>query len=771
MNDESVASRETSETTGGADQVRLWLDAIAIASDEEEIWRRRAEDTIKIYRAGGEIRPETKRDRTFNILHSNVETIVPAIYNTPPIPDVRRRYGDDDPAGDEVCDIIERALSYSIDTYDFDATVRAAAKDMELCGRAVARARYVPYFGPEGELADEDVTCEIGQWQNFRRGPGKTWVDVPWIAFELFLTREQLTALSKEGAKVELDCEIDGFKAKGDGSNPPEIFKRARVWEIWDKEKREVLFIAESMKDKPLLVEKDPLGLSGFFPIPRPLYAIDTSDNLIPVIPYDVYRDQAEELEEVSRRIQGCIQAIRAAGVYDGRLAEIGRLVDASDGDLVPVENASNYAEGGLERAITWWPIEAISKTLEKLYVQRDQIKQTIYETTGLSDIMRGQGADRQVTATEQDIKQQWGSLRVQRKQAEVARFARDLFRIKAEIIASKFSWETITKMCGIEYATEQEKQQLQQIAQAVQQGLMPPPPPEEIDRGMKLMKRPSREKVEGLLRNDTMRGFSIDVESNSTIRADLSRTQKEMATFMQGVGEFAKTIGPGVAQGFVPAHVAAEVFGAFARNFRLGKQAEDAIERFSDEMRDNPPPQQEDPKVALERERMAADEKKNAQDAAFKERELVLKEQIADREAVREQQIAEREIIIKENEAALKARIVAFEAEVDAEAVRKKTEADIIARAQEARQKQQIAANEAIQKQELMRQQADQQAQIRAAQAASDDMRKSQALQNDEKRKAKMFQADEKRRIEPRKMKASVQRGGDGKISGLEIS
>jgi hypothetical protein len=51
---ESVASRETKEDggKGGAEQVRLWMDAIAIASKEEEAWRKAAEKAVKVYRLG-----------------------------------------------------------------------------------------------------------------------------------------------------------------------------------------------------------------------------------------------------------------------------------------------------------------------------------------------------------------------------------------------------------------------------------------------------------------------------------------------------------------------------------------------------------------------------------------------------------------------------------------------------------------------------------------------------------------------------------------------
>jgi hypothetical protein len=481
---EGAASRESKEeaTKTATELVRTWMDAITLSSDDEQAWRKRAKETVSIYRGGDKSGSDVARDRTFNILHSNVETMLPALYNSTPVPDVRRRYQDNDTIGKEVSDMIERALSYSIDSYDFDSTMHHAVQDGELTGRGVTRIRWLPYLSGEGDeeaKVYEEANCEHVQWKKFRRGPGETWADVNWIAFEHALTREQLVKLSPQfGKTLLLDCAVDGYKEKNDGSNTKDIYKRALVWEIWDKDSRKVIFIADSKKDGPIREEDDPLKLTGFFCIPRPLYAIETSESLVPVIPYDIYRDQAEELEKVSARIMALVEALKAKGVYDGRMPEIERLSNADDNTLVAVENAINYSEKGLEKAISWWPIETIAAVLEKLYVQRDQIKQAIYEITGIADILRGQ-TDPNETLGAQEIKQQWGSLRVQKKQAEVARYARDLFRLKAEIIATKFDWQTITMMTGINFPTQQQKQMAQmQVQQMQQQAQMQPQQP-----------------------------------------------------------------------------------------------------------------------------------------------------------------------------------------------------------------------------------------------------------------------------------------------------
>ncbi|MGF2227203.1 hypothetical protein ACQT3V_13105 [Brucella sp. NF 2653] len=67
-----------------------WLERIKASESREDDWRKDAEAAEKTYACDTKARHGKLYD--FNILHSNVETIVPAIYNSTPVPDVRRRF-------------------------------------------------------------------------------------------------------------------------------------------------------------------------------------------------------------------------------------------------------------------------------------------------------------------------------------------------------------------------------------------------------------------------------------------------------------------------------------------------------------------------------------------------------------------------------------------------------------------------------------------------------------------------------------------------------
>ena len=82
-----------------------------------------------------------------------------------------------------------------------------------------------------------------------------------------------------------------------------------------------------------------------------------------------------------------------------------------------------------------------------------------IYQIMGLSDIMRGD-TDPHETLGAQELKTQYGSSRIRDKQQELARLARDLVKITAEIITEKFSADTMIEMTQTQLPTQQMQQQ-----------------------------------------------------------------------------------------------------------------------------------------------------------------------------------------------------------------------------------------------------------------------------------------------------------------------
>ena len=615
MADTDNQAAATVETTAEfkkspTDFTRHWIQAIEMAGKEEEKWREDAKTTLERYRKS--------KAQSFNILFANTQTTVPALYNSEPAPDVRRRFTDKDPDGEAVSRVIERLLSIQAELYDFDGCMKAAVKDRQLQGRGVTRVRVM-----QGANGSKRVVCEPVIWDDYRRGPAKRWEDVPWHAFRHRMTREELVELDpKVGERVELDATISDAPDK-DKSELPDMFKRAIVWEVWDVAERLVYFFAESFKDGPITVLEDPYKLRTFVPVPRPLYAVETTDTLIPVCEFMIWKPLADEMDDITARIAGIIKVMKMRGLYDGAFAGlIEKLANLDDGELAAADDAArSMQQGGIEKAVWMWPVDMAIQVVEALYVAREQAKAALYELTGVADIMRGQ-TEASETLGAQRIKAQWGSLRLQEAQRDVQRYARDLYRMMADLFGEVLEPQEIAAMTGVMLTPEQYQ----------------------------------------LFKTDLQREFAIEIETDSTIRADLSRTQENIAGFVTGFGAFLESVGPAVEAGYMPPETAVGLLRAFARYYKLGREAETIMDdwekKLVEKAKQPPAPPPPDPKLEAE--------KMKAEGVAAKVQGEMAKTKMAGEIAAAEHQMSmqERQAEFSMKMATLKAEFEMFQAE-----------------------------------------------------------------------------------------------------------
>ena len=146
---------------GGADEpsskVEDFLDCVSKYDKEFEKWVKRAEKVQKRYRDEGRENRTTGEAR-FNILWSNVQTLVPATFSKLPQPDVSRRFKDQDPVGRVASMLLERSLEFEITHYaDYRSTMRQCVMDRFLGGRGTAWIRYEPHFKAEKGQPDDGV--------------------------------------------------------------------------------------------------------------------------------------------------------------------------------------------------------------------------------------------------------------------------------------------------------------------------------------------------------------------------------------------------------------------------------------------------------------------------------------------------------------------------------------------------------------------------------------------------------------------------------------
>src|SRR4051812_23354348 len=100
------------------DPVQQWVNTIATYEREFKKWETRTERILKRYRDEGRLQGRGENSQAkFNILWSNVQTAIPAVFARLPKPDVSRRHRDNDPVGRVAALLLERALEFEVDHY------------------------------------------------------------------------------------------------------------------------------------------------------------------------------------------------------------------------------------------------------------------------------------------------------------------------------------------------------------------------------------------------------------------------------------------------------------------------------------------------------------------------------------------------------------------------------------------------------------------------------------------------------------------------------
>ena len=505
---------------GGKSPGLYWRDQLDHAEKAFSTWVDKGTKIVERFR---DERDAVERLRSkFNILWSNYQVLYPSLYGRKAKPEVSRRYSDADPVSRCASEMLERCLDYEVEQFqDFDESMSGCVEDRLLCGRGQSWVRLQSSIQiGSSEDAEETITearaiTEYVYWKDFRHSPARRWDEVWWAARAVYLTREEgVDRFGHVFSNVPLsDYREDNSKKPKDRAEEVSFSRKAKIWEIWDKRTRTVCWLAESY---PQLLDEqpDPLGLDGFFPCPKPLYATTTTGSLVPVPDYLEYQDQARELDAITARIDDLVEAVRVAGVYNSEYKELSRLLQTKGNKLVPVSNWGNLSEkGGLKGAVDLLDISVIVTALSALYNAREAVKQVIYEISGVSDIQRG-STKAEETLGAQQLKANFASLRLQTWQTDVARFASDLFRLKAEIIAKFYPHELLMQMSGINMTTDGQNGQL--VTQALE-----------------------------LLSNSRMMDFHIKVESDSLAQIDEAQEKKDADEAITSIGKFLEAMLP----------------------------------------------------------------------------------------------------------------------------------------------------------------------------------------------------------------------------------
>jgi hypothetical protein len=608
--------------------VAAWLSAIDRAQKDMSDWGKRCAKIRKRYRY--ESSTSTRR-RQFQMLWSNQEIMRPAVYAKPPKPVVESRFKDGDPLVRITSQALERSLEFQADFLNYDRAFGLVRDDFLLYGRGVPRVRYYPvleeaeiptgldegagdeeaYDGGQGAEAEADeegaevlkiehVCVDFVQRDDFIHPQARTWEELPWLCYRAFLDREQLIDRFGEeiGKAIPLDTSAGRSEADSEKKRQESAVDKATIYEIWDKANTTVLWIAKGYGDKVLEEGPPYLKLNGFYPSPRPAYGTLTTDSLIPVPDYVYYQDQAEEIDDLTARIASLSDSLKVVGFYPaGPQGEGSPEIETAvkpgfENRMIAVKSWAMFKEGANGGVpIVFLPVDQVEQVLRGCVELRKQLIDDVYQITGISDILRG-ASEASETLGAQQLKAQWGGIRMRDRQAEVARLARDTVRMVSEVMCQTFQPETLLlianmklpRQADVEQAKLQASMAQQQWAQAAQvaqeAGQQPPEaPPQVPDLG------PTVEDFGAFLKDQVLTRFRVDIEVDSTINADESQEKQDRTEFIQATSMFIGQWGPIIQANPEAGPLAGQLLLFGVRAYRTARQLEGAIEQFVEKM------------------------------------------------------------------------------------------------------------------------------------------------------------------------------------------
>lgn len=600
-----------------------WLSLVEDGRKREKGYRKLAQELIRIYE-------EAEEDEIpFNILYANTETLAPALYNSDPRPDTRPRAKVENATVSAAAGLVDAYLAHFIDTGDarfpsFGSVVSDSLIQSLVPGRGLIRFHYEAEVasGEDGEpleLIDETVWPESLDYDRVIFGYAKSWEDTPWIAFEHCFTFEE----AEEKFGKEIAERLSYTKPESDeGSKPAdsEGVEVAVCYEIWCKRKKAIYWVEKNAAKvgflKPPL--PDPYKLAGFYPMPKPLTFFHRVKGQIPVPLYKLYKQQAAELNRITRRISKLIEAMKIRGFYDSQVQGIEKIFESEENTLIAITNLAALGQGArAENAVWLVPLEEHAQVLQQLLQNRQEILQVIYQVMGIADIMRGSTRASE-TLGAQELKNRWGTLRLKRAQKLVAEFVRDGLRIAAELAFSRMSPKNLRLLTGSPLLPEEEMVKLEAQAQQAQAtGAQVPP---ELAQQLVL---PSFDDALSVLRSDLLRRYAIDIETNSTIDAEASEDKENMSEFLNALSQFLNGLFPLVQAGVLPAEVVKGVLMAMSRRFRMGPDLDQYLQKIGQGGGQNLQAQQ----AQLEQQ---GQELQKAQQALAGEQEKVKKDRMA---------------------------------------------------------------------------------------------------------------------------------------------
>lgn len=564
-------------------------------------------------------------DPDYDLFWASTEILKQAIYARPPKPVVSPQFKDRRPLQNTTAELLERTSISAFDRTSIDEGMLCCRDDLIFYNRGQL---WITYETDE-KGGGQRVCVEHLDRKDFLHPPARKWSDVPWVARRAWMTK---TAMEKRFKSKSGDA-YESATLAPNMDNADESYsersKQAGVWEVWHRNDDKVYWVADGV---PVNLDEDAphLKLRGFFPCPRPAYGTLKPRSLKPVPDYTRYAGHFAQINSLTKRIYSLLDQVRMKGLIPAG-GDVGDAVeqllkdDTNASFLIPVPSAALMA-GSSNGFVSWLPLAELATAIQGLLEARRELFSDYDRLSGISDIMRGE-TEAEETLGAQQLKSQYGSVRVRGKIDELQRLARDVTQIAAEIMSENFSQDTLLEMSQMEIPTkaeikakveeiekdaeeelkaltekakqaaqqamaqaqqggQQDPQQMQQMAQQGQQQFQQAQQ-QIIAKYAPMLKEASDqvpiEDVMKLLRDDKARGFAFEIETDSTVLTDEMQEKASRNEFLTAFTSAAAGVMSLASAGEAGAKLAGGILKFSLQPYRVGRELNGLIDEFID--------------------------------------------------------------------------------------------------------------------------------------------------------------------------------------------
>lgn len=607
---------DTLKVEGEAKSSARILAALKTAEDNDRDYQEICDGIDDYYSRGGSTEGDW-RDPEYDLFWSSMEILKPAIYARPPVPVVSPQFKDRRVLYNVTAELLERTAISDFARVNLNDEMKSLRDDLIFYNRGVVWLVHEK----DAKKGAEFVCVDHVDRKDFRHEAARKWGDVGWVARRAWMTRAQMRKRFAKKSGDAYQRATIGVRREDQDNGATDNSRRAGVWEVWHRNDDKVYWVAEGC-DVMLDHDKPHHDLEGFFPCPRPAYGTLRRRSLIPVPDFTRYSRHLRKIDELTSRIytllnQVKLKAFIPAGGDVGDAIEFA-LKSNDDSIIIPVDGAA-LVTGAATNLMVMLPLREIAEAIGGLINTRTQLFADFDNLSGISDIMRGE-TEANETYGAQQLKSQYGSVRVRDKTEEIQRVAADVTKIAAEMMAENFSQKSMLEMSQmeiptkaelakqmkeLEQATREEMKQLgaqakAQIDQMRQQGQPADPQAmqeaqaqyqqaqqEIIAKYAPQMQKVSQEvpieDVMQLLRDSKARCFAFEIATDSTIMTNEMQEKASRNEFL-GVFNQATTALMSIASmGEAGAKLAGEVLKFTLQPYRVGREMNAVIDEFID--------------------------------------------------------------------------------------------------------------------------------------------------------------------------------------------